>query len=1016
MGKSRYRGYARRSGFNPIQLPDESQKILSEGERLLRGMDRAEDQRRQQAQSTNEWLNAKAKVEANDRQQNFDLTNMYADEFRKQTDKNIKRDLESLETQKRDAELKSQRKSSQKDFLMKMAPSLLKAGTEVAEIQQQKLYDRVKTDMINSGLTPEEQRTIAFTDFSTKQGEAAFNEVKNKLEGRLSPEEILQLKQLSGREKWARQKYYAQNFGASEWVRQWNAPEWYLKPFKFPDGRELTPQQVEGGLGTTQDYYVLKQAFEEELYGKLDTGHLLLASESKPFIDRHVDTVVKKIEISNQKKTITNDYQSNRTNLLSSIKTQGEKDPGGEWLGWVERQAATSGSKKYWTEYSFEILADAAKTGEFPLHDWEAIKAQMVTIDGQKKAKPVSEIFKKKVGVVDEAFVDFDTNKRKAWEENYKNFSNEALRAVGEFRQIEGRHMTDDEVDQLRAKFVIWGKEPEWLTNYRSQQQVELEQGEPYLKRKAAKGELSYMELAGSRKYNKVLVDKYADQTYDGPKSFDSKDILSGITASVQTSLGNLIPAAERGFESKTMGSLAKDILRERVNDALAGKMYASPREAYIQEASKLNKEIIAGEGIWELKKNLLGDPIRGVNGGFKYLDSKFSRDFDTASIAYERAAKDDKSGFLTKPGTIDQEDIKSLKDIANGGKIPNFVGVLANRVYPNKGYYEIVNGLLKANGEDEIEPPGIARTENYVSESYKRLIHNRPSLSKTVEGVTQTTRQLNPGTDEDEPVINLLKDKEAVAKGEHNFVRDKSGRTNTVDISTYPVGDVYNTFRVGNGVEFGVYKFTGKEIGEAIDKGVIAPTDPFDAFTQETLLYERLESTGEIKVDDYTIPGIGQAWVVPEVSTNQALRTVFGDLTAGLAKAVVKEEGVEAIATVADTGNKLRKAVINKIKDPATKAFFKRLGNTVVEETKEILAEEKTNLGTELAESTREDVKDLASLFMQAMAEVDEQMKNYTINKRMRRLSPIDPNNTFSQRSINPYKLKPELFGEFYQ
>ena len=145
-------------------------------------------------------------------------------------------------------------------------------------------------------------------------------------------------------------------------------------------------------------------------------------------------------------------------------------------------------------------------------------------------------------------------------------------------------------------------------------------------------------------------------------------------------------------------------------------------------------------------------------------------------------------------------------------------------------------------------------------------------------------------------------------------------------------------------------------------------------------------------------------------------MRTVFGDLTAGLAKAVVKEEGVEAIATVADTGNKLRKAVINKIKDPATKAFFKRLGNTVVEETKEILAEEKTNLGTELAESTREDVKDLASLFMQAMAEVDEQMKNYTINKRMRRLSPIDPNNTFSQRSINPYKLKPELFGEFYQ
>jgi len=1007
MGKSRYRGYARRTGFNPIQLPDESQKILSEGERLLRGMDRAEDQRRQQAQSTNEWLNAKAKVEANDRQQNFDLTNMYADEFRKQTEKNIKRDLESDDIKIKDAQLKSERRSAKKDFLMKMAPSLLKAGTEVAEIQQQKLYDRVRTDMINSGLTPEEQRTIAFTDFSTKQGEAAFNEIKNKLEGRLSPEEIIQLKQLSGREKWARQKYYAQNFGSSEWIRQWNAPEWYLKPFKFPDGRELTPQQVEGGLGTTQDYYVLKQAFEEDLYGKLDTGHLLLASESKPFIDRHVDTIVKKIETANQKKTITNDYQSNRTNLLSSIKTQGEKDPGGEWLGWVERQAATSGSKKYWTEYSFEILADAAKSGEFPLHDWEAIKAQQVTIDGQKSSKPVSEIFRKKAAVVDEAFVAFDTKKRKAWEENYKNFSSESLRAVGEFYQVEGRHMTDDEVDRLRSKFKIWGKEPEWLTNYRSQQQVEIEQGDIYLKRKADKGELSYIELAGSRKYNKVLIDRYADQTYDGPNSFDSKGTEQGIRTAVQTHLGDLIPNNERGREATTMGDLAVDIWRERVNKALAGKAYSSPREAFIQESIVLSREIADGNGIWELKKNLLGDPIRGIKGGFKYLDPKYSREFDTASIAYERAAKDDKVGFLSKPGTIDKEDIQSLKDIASGGEFPNFVGVLANRVYTNKGHYEIVNGLLKANGEDEIEPPGIARTENYVSENYKRLIHNRPSLSKTLEAVTQTTRQLNPGTDEDEPVLNLTKRKEAVAKGGENFVRDKSGRTNTVDISTYSIGDVYNTYRVGNGVEFGVYQFTGQEIGEALDKGIINSADIFDQATQETLEIERYESTGEIKVDNFTVPGIGQAWVVPEVTTSQAMREVFEGLIVEPTKELLAEERT-------NPGSDAAKAVINKLKDPTTKAFFKRLGNTVAQPVKDAWNEEKTNMGTELAKSTKEDIQSLAELFLGAMAEVDQQMKDYAINRRVRRISPIDPNTIFSQRSINPYKFKPELYVDF--
>ena len=316
---------------------------------------------------------------------------------------------------------------------------------------------------------------------------------------------------------------------------------------------------------------------------------------------------------------------------------------------------------------------------------------------------------------------------------------------------------------------------------------------------------------------------------------------------------------------------------------------------------------------------------------------------------------------------------------------------------------YEVMNRILRANGEKEIEPAGMARTTRFVSPTFKRLVLKKPSTAKTVEAVIKTTEQTNPGTDSDEPVLNLLKEKKAVNNGEHDYVLDKSGRTNTVDISTYSIGDVYNTFRVGNGIEFGVYASSGEELRDALDKGVIAPTDPFDAFTQETLLYEKLESTGMLKVDNYSIPGVGQAWVVPEVSTNEALRTIFGDVVLGLAKTVVKEEGIEAIANVADTrqdiqketiktaanvantGHNVRKAVINKIKDPTTKAFFKRLG----EET--------------------------ADLFIQAMAEVDEQMKNYTINKRTRRLYPIDINSIFSQRGIDPYKLKPELLGEFH-
>ena len=1016
MGKSRYRGYAREVNrrFNPIQLPDESQKLLSEGERLLRGMDRAENQRREQARTANEWDRTKATLESQSKEQSFDLQNTYASEFRKQLAQNQETEIKSLETKQKEAEARDRKKAQQKQFLMSMAPSLVKAASGAIEARDEVLYGEMRAAMVNSGLTPEEQRTYLFADQSTKAGQASVNEILNKLKGSLSSDEFDSLQNLSGRRKLAAQKYYAQNFGSSAYISRWE--EWQDTPFEFPDGRKLTARQVILGHGNETDLITLKNEFDRQIYGELNAGHVLLAAESKPSIDQYFRTLSSKQNVARQKINDTRSYNDNRTDLLSSVHTLGSKDPGGEFVGWINRQSATSGDKGYWRKYGLNILADAAKGGELKEHEWESIKNHYFKLDGQKKDSRFGDIYKNDIAIVDEAFFQRDKAIVQRNEDNYKIFDLQKLNEVNAFSEREKRHMNDEEVDALKAQYKPFGKEPPWLKNYRSQSEMESSSADTYLKRKSNKGELSYIELVGSRRFSKALVDTYADKTYDGPNSFDSKDIFSGITASVQTALGNLIPAEERGFESKTMGALAKDILRERVNDALAGKMYASPREAYMQEASKLNQEIAAGNGIWELKKNMLGDPIRGIKGGFKYLDSKYSRDFDTASIAYEKAAKEDKNGFLTNPNTIDQEDLQSLKNLANGGKFPNFLGVLANRVYPNKDHYEIANDLLRANGEDEVEPPGMARTPRYVSDSFKRMVLNKPSMAKTIEAVTKTTEQLNPGTDVDEPALNLMKDKEAVAKGGDNYVLDKSGRTNTVDIASYATGDVYNTFRVGNGVEFGVYKFTGKEIGEAIDKGIISSTDIFDQATQETLQLERFESTGEINLDGYTLPGVGQAWVVPEVSTNEALRTVFGDLTAGLAKNVVKEEGIEAIATVADTGNKLRKAVINKIKDPATKAFFKRLGNTVVQETKEILAEEKTNLGEKLAESTKEDVKDLASLFMQAMAEVDEQMKNYTINKRTRRLYPIDPNNTFSQRGINPYKLKPELFGEFYQ
>ena len=97
MARVSYRRYARGGRYKPIQLPDESQKLLSEGERLLRGMERAEDLRRRQARSTDDWRREKAQLEKENRQENFDLQQVYADNLKKSLNKNIDRDLKNFD-------------------------------------------------------------------------------------------------------------------------------------------------------------------------------------------------------------------------------------------------------------------------------------------------------------------------------------------------------------------------------------------------------------------------------------------------------------------------------------------------------------------------------------------------------------------------------------------------------------------------------------------------------------------------------------------------------------------------------------------------------------------------------------------------------------------------------------------------------------------------------------------------------------------------------------------------------
>ena len=292
MARVSYRRYAR-SRYEPIQLPDESQKLLSEGERLLRGMDRAEDQRRQQARSDDDWRREKAQLEKEDRQTNFDLQQVYSDQFKKDLQKNIDTDLRSYDTKIKEAEAKSRKETQNKEFLMKMAPSLVRATGEAITARDEHLYKNIKSSIINAGLSNEELKTYLFADKLTGQSQAAFEKVVAKLQsnGAISEDDKNNILNLSGRKKLQAQKYYAQNLGKSAWQSALANEEHYNnRAYDLGDGRKLTFNQVINGEGTLDDLDNMYRQFDSEYYSKMNAGSTLLAAESKPYIDRYKET------------------------------------------------------------------------------------------------------------------------------------------------------------------------------------------------------------------------------------------------------------------------------------------------------------------------------------------------------------------------------------------------------------------------------------------------------------------------------------------------------------------------------------------------------------------------------------------------------------------------------------------------------------------------------------------------------------------------------------------------------
>ena len=118
-----YQGYAQQKGFDPVDIPDPSAKILAQGRDQMAAMEKVLAQNKAAAAQTVRDLERRAQIEYENSETNFNLKMGYRDIIAKSKWKNFEREIKNEEIKQKN------RENSRQDLiaLIKFVPTGLKA-------------------------------------------------------------------------------------------------------------------------------------------------------------------------------------------------------------------------------------------------------------------------------------------------------------------------------------------------------------------------------------------------------------------------------------------------------------------------------------------------------------------------------------------------------------------------------------------------------------------------------------------------------------------------------------------------------------------------------------------------------------------------------------------------------------------------------------------------------------------------------------------------------------------------
>jgi hypothetical protein len=910
MNQIGFKGYAQSLGFDPIQAPDESKKILEAGQQEINNLKQSAAWNRQNRDAYADGLSRKNQIEAANKDQNYRLEKDWRKAYQAAVLGNKEREVKNAELRADQITKNYEALGQFSDMAVKIAGEYRKKRDEADEIEAMNF-------MVEHGISAEQFQKFRAGEEQLNAGDQAINSLANNAP---NLEVRNYIRGLSGRKLYGAMKQLAIQGGLD------------YEPFLVENSR--TPVLVNG------EYTTLDDAKEQspEVYAAarvaLRSQYLKqFAGISPELANEYLYSGIRKVESAH-----TSAYSEARNKSLQAMEdeestrelmTELKGPEGGQAIvNWYMRNSggdkAMIGLKR---REAFGLLQRAAEAGQFSSEDLEKLEQTGISLGGAEP-KPMAELYGAELTGLRDAVRKFNNTQRQDQEQAQDDAEKAFEQQVYATREQLGRNFSKAEIKELRTKYEDDFKStaPPWLKSLESQEELTTEAGNDQLQYLANRGMLTTTELMSPGKYSEDSITKFKEQAKSGDSfnavSKTTKDNTNNaIAQALKQSLNSVGAGSNQNASYYFALDRAQQDLITRAQGYLANS--ATADEAYRKAA----QEVIA-----DVKLGAKGEGIYAVNG--RVVGGKFQPDFNEATRGFQISGSNSSAGAQIKryntiaqkvtanPGSLstvrylNENEIKQLERFAQSrsGTLPPVLVAISSRL-KNASVFDVADAQLAAWGKPPMSRPPSAAMYDQVSPEVRGLLTWRPSINRTVQAAEYS------GGNAYSSLLDLIASKESVSTDPGNNGYDafnrggyNGGHSNIRPGNTYN-GRKLSQMTIGEVMAAqndelhatGRYQIIGETLANLMKGNYgatgVKSTDLYNAATQDKLAIALIKGranrffTGEGSLEK-AVSGMGQEWIglqkIPRQQLGQILEQTKSNLqnvgfnTSGMKSGVV--------------------------------------------------------------------------------------------------------------------------------